>query len=211
MTRPLTLDDILDARAYERVRDDFRARVMARKRLRRVALGDIMTLVFESVDTVRFQIQEMARVEKILTDEGIQGELDVYNRLLPQPGELSATLFIELTTEADLRRWLPQLVGIEEAIAFELPPGASELSGDPLVASVPEASHAEALTREAITPAVHYLRFPFTPAQVRAFAAGPVALTARHPRYEARADLSADTRAELLGDLEGRTEPLSFD
>ena len=122
-TDQLTLDDILDARAYERVRDEFRRQVMARKRLRRVSVGDITTLVFESVDTVRFQVQEMARVEKIFTDEGIQGELDVYNRLLPSPGELSATLFIELTTDADLRHWLPRLVGVERTVVLELADG----------------------------------------------------------------------------------------
>ncbi len=200
-TDHLTLDDILDARAYERARDDFRARVMARKRLRRVGLGEIMTVVFESVDTVRFQIQEMARVEKILTDEGIQAELDVYNRLLPVPGELSATLFIELTSDAELRHWLPRLVGIERTIAVELADGSA-------VVSVPEASHAEALTRETVTPAVHYLRFRFSAAEVAALAAGPIALTVAHPAYEARTELSKATQDELLADLEGRTEPL---
>jgi hypothetical protein len=200
-TDHLTLEDILDARAYERARDDFRARVMARKRLRRVGLGGIMTIVFESVDTVRFQIQEMARVEKILTDEGIQAELDVYNRLLPAPGELSATLFIELTSDAELRHWLPRLVGIERTIAVELTDGSA-------VVSAPEASHAEALTRETVTPAVHYLRFGFSTAEVAAFAAGPVALVVEHPAYEARTELSAATQDELLADLEGRTEPL---
>ncbi|HVX23595.1 MAG TPA: DUF3501 family protein [Acidimicrobiales bacterium] len=200
-TDQLTLDDILDARAYERVRDEFRRQVMARKRLRRVSVGDIMTLVFESVDTIRFQVQEMARVEKIFTDEGIQGELDVYNRLLPSPGELSATLFIELTTDADLRYWLPRLVGVERAVAFELADGSE-------VPSIPEGTHADALTREEITPAVHYLRFPFTPAQVAAFGAGPVALSVRHPEYRHRTALADGTREVLLGDLEGRTEPL---
>jgi hypothetical protein len=204
----LTLADVLDLRAYERVREEFRTRVMARKRRRRVALGAIMTVVFECVDTVRFQVQEMARVERILTDEGIQGELDVYNRLLPAPGELSATLFIELTSEQDLRHWLPRLVGIERALAFELAPGGGEPPA--AVASVPEATHAEALTREEVTPAVHYLRFPFTGAEVARFAAGPVALAVRHPAYEARTELAEETRQELLADLEGRTVPLAL-
>ncbi|MGP8060788.1 MAG: DUF3501 family protein, partial [Acidimicrobiales bacterium] len=146
----LRVEDILDLRAYERVRDDFRRRVIERKRRRRVPLGPIMTVMFESVDTVRFQVQEMARVEKIATDEGIQGELDVYNRLLPAPGELSATVFIELTTEADLRHWLPALVGIERALAIELGPAAG---GEPeVVWSVPEEAHAGALSREETTP-----------------------------------------------------------
>ena len=112
----LTLADVLDLRAYERVREDYRARVIARKRNRRVALGPIMTLVFECFDTVRFQVQEMARVEKIISDEAIQVELDIYNRLLPGERELSATLFIELTSDEALREWLPRLVGIERRV-----------------------------------------------------------------------------------------------
>ncbi len=200
----LTLDDILDLRAYERVRESYRAEVMVRKRRRRLALGPLMTLVFESVDTVRFQIQEMARVEKIISDAGIQAELDVYNRLLPSPGELSATLFIELTTDALLREWLPRLVGIESMVGFEL--GADGADG--FVASEPEADHAQALTRETVTSAVHYLRFPFTEAEVGAFARGPVALVSRHPEYPARTEVAPESRDELLGDLEGRTEPI---
>jgi hypothetical protein len=201
MTVALTLDDVLDLRAYERVREEYRALVIARKSLRRVALGPIMTLVFESVDTVRFQIQEMARVEKILTDEAIQVELDIYNRLLPQVGELSATVFIELTSDALLREWLPKLVGIERALGVDV--------GGEVVPSVPEEAHAAALVRDTVTPAVHYLRFPFTPAQVAAFdGPGEVALVARHPEYEARTVLPDPVRQELLGDLRGTTKPL---
>jgi len=214
----LTIDDILDLRAYERIRDDFRRQVIARKKLRRVAIGPIVTLVFECVDTVRFQIQEMARVEKILTDDGIQGELDVYNKLLPAPGELSATLFVELTSEEDLRHWLPRLVGIERSVVFELMadvggvpeavPGAGEAGSAIGVFSVPEPTHEAALTREAVTPAVHYVRFPFTDEEVARFAAGPAALAVRHPEYQARTLLAEGTRKELLADLHGRTEPL---
>ena len=160
---PLTLADVLDLRAYERVREDYRAKIIARKVDRRVALGPVMTLVFECFDTVRFQVQEMARAEKIISDEGIQVELDIYNRLLPGKGELSATLFIELTSDDALREWLPRLVGIERQLGVAI-------DGE-LVASVPEAAHAAALTRETITPAVHYVRFGFTEAQVGAFAA----------------------------------------
>lgn len=208
----LGLDDILDLRAYERVRETFRAEVMALKRRRRIALGPIMTLVFENADTVRFQIQEMARVERILSDEGIAAELEVYNRLLPSPGELSATLFIELTTEDDLRHWLPRLVGIERHLTFDLGGDGGEGSAGDLVRSVPEEAHGAALTRETVTPAVHYLRFPFTPAQVERFSrpGEQVALVADHPAYEARTELSEENRAELLGDLEGRRRPLSL-
>ncbi len=197
----LTLEDVLDLRAYERVREDYRARVIARKRNRRVGLGPIVTLVFECLDTVRFQVQEMARVEKIISDEAIQVELDVYNRLLPGPGELSATLFIELTSDEELRHWLPALVGIERQVAFSV-------DGD-LVRSVPEADHAAALTRETVTPAVHYLRFGFTRAQVDAFAdAAEVALVSTHPAYDAATVLAPMVREELLGDLRGTTKAL---
>jgi hypothetical protein len=201
----LTLGDVLDLRAYERVRDEYRGRVIALKRRRRVALGPVMTLVFESFDTVRFQVQEMARAEKILSDEAIRGELDIYNRLLPSLGELSATLFIELTSEAALREWLPRLVGIERALGFDVGDGVG------VVPSVPEAAHEAALVREAVTPAVHYVRFRFTPSQVEAFATAPeLALVATHPEYEARNVLAEDVRAELLGDLRGTTKRLSL-
>jgi hypothetical protein len=201
VTAALTLDDVLDLRAYERVRESYRAQVMARKRRRRVALGPIMTLMFECADTVRFQVQEMARVEKILSDDAIQVELDTYNRLLPAVGELSATLFIELTSDGSMREWLPRLVGIERQLGVEV--------DGSVVPSVPEAEHAAALVRETVTPAVHYLRFGFSPAQVEAFAGpGEVALVARHPEYQARTVLPADVRAELLGDLRGTTKPL---
>ncbi len=200
-TGGLTLADVLDLRAYERVREDYRARIIARKRNRRVALGPFMTLVFECVDTVRFQVQEMARAEKIISDEAIQVELDIYNRLLPGEGELSATLFIELTSDAGLREWLPRLVGIERRLGVSL-------DGE-VVASVPEAEHAAALTRDTLTPAVHYVRFGFTDAQVAAFGdAEEVALVATHPAYEARTDLPAAVRRELLGDLLGTTKAL---
>ena len=160
-----------------------------------------MTLVFECFDTVRFQIQEMARVEKIISDEAIQIELDTYNRLLPAPGELSATLLIELTTEGELREWLPKLVGIETQVGVEM--------GGELVMSVPEAEHGAALTRDGITPAVHYLRFVFSEAQVAAFeSAAEVALVPTHPAYPARTELSPAVRKELLGDLLGTTKPL---
>jgi hypothetical protein len=201
--RDLTLADVLDLRAYERVRGEYRAKVIALKKNRRVALGPVMTLVFECLDTVRFQVQEMARVEKIISDEGIQTELDIYNLLLPAPGELSATLLIELTSEPDLREWLPKLVGIETKVGVAI-------DGD-VVLSVPEAEHAAALSREEITPAVHYLRFPFGDEQVEAFrTASEVALVSEHPAYPARSVLVPAVREQLLGDLLGTTKPLSL-
>ena len=198
--RPLTLDDISDLRAYERERDEFRRAVIAEKKVRRVTVGPVVTLTFESRTTVRFQVQEMARAERLATDAQVQHELDVYNRLLPAPGELSATLFLELTTEDQLRTWLPKLVGVERAAVLLIGEGTDTR----MVRSVPEVGHQAQLTRSDATSAVHYVRFPFTPAEVAAFATGPATLVVNHPEYpEGRPGvlLSAATRAVLTEDL----------
>jgi hypothetical protein len=192
--RKLSLEDISDLRAYERERPDLQQQVFEVKRRRRVALGPIVSVVFENALTVRYQIQEMARVEKLATDEQIQEELRVYNPLIPDPGELSATLFLELTDDAALREWLPKLVGIERALLVRLE-GADE------VRSLPEESHAEQLTRDDVTASVHYIRFVFSPAQVEQFASGPVVLASDHPAYEVECQLREETRQELLADL----------
>lgn len=191
--KKLTLSDIKDAREYERERDAFRRHIIDVKKRRRVALGTLMTLVFENTDTMRWQVQEMARVERMLRDEQIEHEVETYNALIPDTNELSATLLIELTTDEQLREWLPKLVGIHTAIAIGLPDG-SEVRG--------EAEDAERLTREDTTPAVHFLKFRLTPAQVDAFAAGPVRIVSDLPAYREETELSDDQRAELLNDLE---------
>jgi hypothetical protein len=197
---PLTLADIADQRAYERERNEFRRAVIATKKLRRITVGPVVTLTFENRITMRFQVQEMARAEKMTTDEQIQHELDVYNRLLPRPGELSATLFLELTTEEQLRTWLPRLVDIERSAVLLIGEG----TGATMVRSVPEAEHQSHLTRAEITSAVHYLRFPLAPDEVSAFSAGPVSLLVDHPEYPGGRPgvvLSDATRSELAGDL----------
>src|SRR5450756_1920171 len=198
-TRELTLADIADQRAYERERDEFRREVIAAKKVRRITVGPVITLTFESRLTMRFQIQEMARAEKMVSDEQIQHELDVYNRLLPAPGELSATLFVELTSEEELRTWLPRLVGIERSVVLEIGEGA----GRRVVRSVPEQEHEAHLTRQSVTSAVHYVRFPFTSGEVAAFAPGPVRLVVDHGEYpEGRPGvvLSDAMRVELSRD-----------
>jgi hypothetical protein len=144
----------------------------------------------------------MARAEKMITDEQIQHELDVYNRLLPAPGELSATLFLELTSEQDLRTWLPRLVGIEGACELRIGDGDTAQ----VVASTPEESHQAHLTRETTTSAVHYVRFHFTDQQIVAFATQPVSLVVNHPEYPdgvPGTPLSEASRAELTVDLVG--------
>lgn len=198
--RPLTLDDVSDLRAYERERVDFRRAVIAEKKVRRVTVGPVVTLTFESRMTVRFQVQEMARAERLTTDAQVQHELDVYNKLLPAPGELSATLFLELTTEEQLRAWLPKLVGIERSVDLLVGEG----TGARMVGSVPEEEHRSQLTRLDVTSAVHYVRFPMAPDVVAAFAVGPVRLVVNHPEYpdgRPGQELSDATRAVLTEDL----------
>jgi hypothetical protein len=201
--RRLTLDDIEDLRAYERGRDEYRRRIIDLKRRRRVSVGPIVSLVFENRETIRSQVQEMTRAERMLADEQIQQELDVYNPLIPDPGGLSATLFVELTDEAGLREWLPKLVGIEHSVEIRLGGAVGGEMGGEVVRAVPERAHEEALTRDKITASVHYVRWAVSPAEIERFAAGPVNVAIDHPAYRHETVLSDETRQELLSDLRG--------
>lgn len=196
MNRKLTLADIADVRAYERERDEFRPRVIELKRRRRVHLGTVVTFLFENRDTIRFQIQEMARVEKLTTDAEIQVELDIYNPMIPDQGQLRATMFLELTTDEQMREWLPKLAGVERSVLLRLPGGDE-------VRAVVDPQHEQGLTRDEVTAAVHYLGWQLTPEQIDAFADGPVLIAIDHPAYLEQAELSDTTRAELLSDLRG--------
>jgi hypothetical protein len=191
--RKLTNADIKDLREYERERDKFRADVIAMKKRRRIAVGDIMTMVFENAATMRFQIQEMARAERMLRDEQIAHELDTYNELIPADGELSSTMFIEIDDEEALRYWLPRLTDIEDFIVIVV--------GEDVIRA--EEQNAERLTRDDITSTVHYLKFRFTPEQQRAFGAPdvPVRIVVDHPEYQVDVTLTADQREELVGDF----------
>jgi hypothetical protein len=193
-SRKLTVADISDVRAYERERPELRARMIELKRIRRVALGPYVSVTFENRDTVRYQIQEMARVERLATDEAIQDELDAYNPLIPEPGQLCCTLFIELTTDDQMREWLPKLVGIERSIVLRLADGAE-------VRAEPEAQHASMLTRESVTAAVHFLQFDLADAAIDAMGAGAVVLASDHPAYSEATELGSATVGELLADL----------
>lgn len=190
--RKLTNADIKDLREYERERDAFLAEVISMKMKRRIALGDLMTIVFENATTMRFQIQEMARAERMLRDEQIAHEIETYNELVPNDGELVGTLFIEITDVDLLREWLPKLTRIQNHIAIEV---AGEL--------VPGREiDLERLTREEeITTTVHYLKFAFTEAQRKTFGDAPVAIVVNHPNYEVRVELTEDQRSELVGDF----------
>jgi hypothetical protein len=192
--RKLALGDILDQRAYERVRDAMRAEVIEVKRRRRLHLGTVVTVSFENRLTMQSQIQEMLRVERVVTDEGVLEELKAFNPMIPEPGQLCATLFVELTSDAQMREWLPKLVGIENSIVLRLA-DATQVRG-----TVDE-QHAEGLTRETVTAAVHYVRFEFTPDQVQEFAKGGVQLRCDLSNYLEAIELPDFTVAELLNDL----------
>jgi hypothetical protein len=195
VTAKLTLQDIADLRTYERQREEFRDRIIALKKLRRVEVGPVVTIVFENRETVRFQVQEMARAERMGTDAQIQAELDAYNPLIPGPGELTATLFLELTSPDELREWLPRLVGIQEAVRLVV--------GNDVIPASTDPDHAARLTRDEVTASVHYIRFVLTPEQIDAVARGPVDLAVEHPAYRHAARLSPRTVTSLLGELRG--------
>ena len=193
--RELTLADIADTRAYERERNQFRDRIIALKKVRRVAVGPVVSLVFENRETIRFQVQEMARAERLLSDQAIQTELDTYNPLIPGPGQLSISMYIELTSRSEMAFWLPRLVGIERTVELVLP--------HETVRCEVEGEHASHLTREEVTAAVHFVRFELSPAQIEAFRTGPVAVAITHFEYKEQAQMSDPTRATLLEDLLG--------
>ena len=112
--KPLTVDDIQNLHEYELARAAFRSRVIEIKGRRRVPLGPLMTLVFENRDTVRFQVQEMLRVERIVQPDKVLHEIETYNELVPGPGEIAATLFIEITDPARVQPILDGFIGLDE-------------------------------------------------------------------------------------------------
>jgi hypothetical protein len=189
--------DVLDLVAYEKVRDDMRARIIERKRNRRVAVGENLTFLFENRDTVLFQIQEMVRTERIVHGDQVREEIDAYNVLIPSPGELSATLFIEIPErtrmgEDDGRRTVTRFQGNDHD-------GVWLVAGAHRVSAVFE----KGFGKEEKMAGVHYLRFPLSDAARAALAdpAQPVRLVVEHPHYKAEADIPAAVRAELVGDL----------
>ena len=156
-----------------------------------------MSLLFECRLTVLNQVQEMCRAERLAKPEAIQQEIDVYNELLPDAGELSATLLVEITDEARIQPHLDRLIGLSSGRHLWL-----ELNGRKVFARCLEGQG-----REDRIAAVQYLRFPIgtDPADARALAAGaaPVVMHVDHPGYRASAVLSAEARAEIARDLAG--------
>jgi uncharacterized protein DUF3501 len=192
----IELADVLNFFEYEKVRAEMRERVIDLKRVRRVPVGQHLSFVFENRDTVLFQIQEMCRVERITDEARIQDEIDVYNALLPGPGELSATLFIEITDKVQIQPVLDRFMGIDAG-----PTVWMQVGKDFAVPGEFESGHSD--EEKGKLSAVHFVRFAFPPEAVRAFADSPVHLVVDHPAARVRALLSAETKAELLQDLRG--------
>jgi Protein of unknown function (DUF3501) len=186
----VALTDIMGNAAYERMRETARQRIIALKRHRRVAVGDKVTLVFENRDTVIFQIQEMMRAEKISDLDKIREEIEVYNELIPAPGELSATLFLEIEDQTHLRDDLLKFLGIDEAVFLKV--GGHSI----------HARFEEGYSKEDKISAVQYVKFPFSEAMLQAFVKGEKSeLVISHPNYQASAAIEADTRQSLVEDL----------
>lgn len=188
--KKVTLEEIMGLAAYEKVRENFRRRIIELKKARRVAVGDKVTLVFENRDTVIFQIQEMVRAERIVDLDKIRDEIEVYNELIPEPGELSATLFLEITEQSHLREELLKFLGIDEAAYFKV--------GTHSVHARFEAGH----SKEDKISAVQYVKFPFSEQARMALVEGEEAeLVIDHPNYKARALIGTPTRQSLVEDI----------
>lgn len=197
----IQLKDVLNFFDYEKVRAEMRGRVIDLKRVRRVPVGEHLSFVFENRDTVLFQIQEMCRVERITDDARVQDELDVYNALLPGPGELSATLFIEITDKDQIQAVLDRFIGIDAGGIDVGPTVWIQVGKEFAVPGEFEAGHSD--EEKGKLSAVHFVRFAFPPEVVRAFASSPVHLVVDHPAVRARVELPAETKAQLLEDLRG--------
>ena len=189
----LETSEILNLVEYEKVRDARRRRIVELKKARRIAVGRYLTFVFENRDTVWFQIQEMVRAERIVDDAKIAEEVEVYNALLPQPGELSATLMIEIEDAAQIKRVLDKLLGIDTRGYVKLTVGSRVIPGDF------EAGHSD--EERGKLSAVHFVRFALPPEARASFATSEVALEVEHPNERARAVLSDETKRSLLDDL----------
>jgi len=192
----ITRDSLMTLEAYSRARADFRARVMAHKRHRTVQLGEHLRLIFEDELTMRYQIQEMLRAERIFEEAGIQDELAAYNPLVPDGANWKATMMIEYPDESQRRRMLAQLIGVEDRVWVQV-------AGFPRVYAIAD----EDLEREnaAKTSSVHFLRFELETPMVRALKGGAeLAIGVDHPAYDLTvAQVDPRTRAALVEDLTG--------
>jgi len=193
MTGKITADSLMSLEAYSKWRKLHKADLIAHRKLRTVGLGEHVTLLFESELTMRYQIQEMLRIEKIFEEEGIQAEIDTYAPLVPDGTNWKATLLIEYPDENERRRELARLIGVEDRMFVEV-------EGHARVYAIAD----EDLDREndEKTSAVHFVRFEFMPAMRSAVKAGAaVKLGCDHTHYPAHVSIAPETLAALAGDL----------
>jgi hypothetical protein len=191
--KPIERSEILPLGAYEEVRERFRARVLAEKRPRYVALGDRMTVLFENRDTVLLQIQEMLRTERISSEPGIRHEIDTYNELVPGDRELSMTVFIEIDERSERERMLVALSGVEDRFSITV---NGERFG-----VVPDRRGTDP-TR---TMAVQYVKVPLSEQAAAALRDGnaEVTLGVEHPAYSRETLLARETLSSLSRDFHG--------
>jgi len=193
LTGHITRDSLMTLEAYSKYRKAHKADVIAHRKLRSVPLGEHITLQFESELTVRYQIQEMLRIEKIFEEEGIEQEIEAYVPLMPDGANWKATMMSEYPDENERRRELARLIGVEDRMFVEV-------EGHQRVYAIAD----EDLEREndEKTSAVHFVRFEFTPQMVAAIKAGAaVKLGCDHTNYPAHTIIAAETLASLAGDL----------
>ena len=189
----LTHENLFSLEQYARVRNEFRAKVMAHKRVRNVPLGGHASLHFEDALTMQYQVQEMLRLERIFEPELIQEELDVYNPLIPNGRNWKATFMVEYPDIEERKVALSRLVGIEKAVWVQV---ADFARVNPIAN--------EDLERETAskTSAVHFLRFELTADMADAAKAGAaIRAGVDHPNYQAEITLTSDARAMLAADL----------
>ena len=189
----LVRTDLYNLETYAVERAAFRARVLAHKQVRKLQLGEHVTLLFEDRLTIQYQIQEMLRIERIFESAAIQDELDAYNPLIPGGHDLKATMLIEYADVDQRRRELARLGGIERRVY-------AEVAGNGRATTYAD----EDMDRSDAdkTSAVHFLRFDFAPAQIAALRTGaPLAFGIEDARMPLRATPSAQTRAALLADF----------
>ena len=187
-------DTLMSLEVYAKARPEFRAKVIAHKKDRTLQLGENLTLIFEDELTIRYQVQEMLRVERIFEEEGILDELGAYNPLVPDGSNWKATMLIEYPDENERRTRLAQLIGIEDKVWVQV------AGCDRVFAIADEDLERE---NEQKTSSVHFLRFELTASMVSALRAGAVlAMGVDHPNYSATVPRIADAmRASLMADL----------
>ncbi|HEV2430201.1 MAG TPA: DUF3501 family protein [Burkholderiales bacterium] len=186
-------ESLLSLEAYAKQRNQFRAKVMEHKKRRTIHLGGNVTLQFEDELTIRYQVQEMLRIERIFEEEGIQHELDAYNPLVPDGSNWKATLMIEYPDSDERRRMLAALKGIERRVWVRV--------GDlePVYAIADEDLERE---NDEKTSSVHFLRFELDAAMRERLRDGiPVGVGVDHPQYRAAVELEPEVRAALASDL----------